>query len=135
MCRIDRGIRRPPVPRHNRLDLTLNARVKEDLRGQSSCRSAAENALRRLWRNEGPICRELESRRDMENASNGMGLRLLESLIGSESHDGQSKGINGKLVVLYVLPEDVSDAGGPTLPFQLGVVRRIAEHFHEFNPS
>jgi hypothetical protein len=71
----------------------------------------------------------------MENASNGMWLRLFESLIGSESHDGQSKGINGKLVVLYVLPEDVSDTGGPTLPFHLGVVSRIAEHFHELNPS
>lgn len=40
---------------------------------------------------------------------------LAERLVGPETHDGQAKRVNGDLIVLHVLSEDIGDAGGPSL--------------------
>jgi hypothetical protein len=69
----------------------------------------------------------------MKTASYGKWLRLLERLVGPEADDGQTEGVHGQLVVLYRLAEDVGDAGGPSLPPELGVIRGIGEDLLELD--
>lgn len=63
----------------------------------------------------------------------GNTLLLLERLVGPEADDGQSQRIDGQLVVLDLVPEDVGHAGGPLLPLEHGVVRRVREYSLELN--
>ena len=60
---------------------------------------------------------------------------LAERLVSPEAHDGQSQGIDGQLVVLHVLAEDIGDAGGPSFPLDLGMIRRVRLHLFEFDSS
>ena len=53
-------------------------------------------------------------------------MSLAERLVGPETHDGQTEGVHGKLIVLHVLAEDIGDAGCPSPPLEFGMVRRIA---------
>ena len=63
----------------------------------------------------------------------GSGIRLLERLVGPEADDGQAERIDGQLVVLHVLAEDIGNAGCPLLPLEFGMVRGIREHFLELD--
>ena len=68
--------------------------------------------------------------------ASGFGLfHLAERLVGPEAHDGQSQGIDGQLIVLHVLPEDIRDAGGPSFSLDLGMIRRVRIHLLEFDSS
>jgi hypothetical protein len=121
------------VPRLDLLNLLLATRSKEDRSERPRLLIAYRDGLLRPRRKEGPICRELKPRRDMDDASYGMWLRLLERLVGPEADDGQSERIHGKLVVLYVLPEDIGDGSRPTLALQFAMVRRIRKHLQILN--
>ena len=83
--------------------------------------------LFRLQRNEGPICRDLGPRKDMENASiwnaGFSRFRSVEGLVGSEANDGQPERVNGQFIVLHVLTEHVCDAGRPSFPLQFRMIR------------
>src|SRR6266496_888485 len=46
-------------------------------------------------------------------------LRLLERLVGPEADNGHSERIDGQLVVLHLLAEDVGHAGSPSFPLEL----------------
>lgn len=59
---------------------------------------------------------------------------LLERLVCPEANDGQSQRIDGQLVVLDLVPEDIGHAGGPLLPLEHGVVCRVREYSLELNP-
>ena len=95
---------------------------------------ARDEALCRLRRNEGRICRDLWPRVDMASLVFGLWLDLLERLVGPEADDGQSERIDGQFIVLHVLPEDIGDGGCPSFLLQLAMVRGVREDFHELNP-
>ena len=57
----------------------------------------------------------------------------LECLVGPEMDDGQPEGIDGQLLVLYLVPEDVGDAGGPLLPPDHGLIRGVGEDLLELD--
>jgi len=59
---------------------------------------------------------------------------LAERLISPEAHDGQSQRIDGQLVVLHVLAEDIGDAGSPSFALDLGMICRVRKHLLEFDP-
>ncbi len=46
-------------------------------------------------------------------------------MVGSKAHGGQTERVHGQLTILHVLAEDVGDAGCPSLPLELGIIRRI----------
>ena len=60
---------------------------------------------------------------------------LAERLVGTEANDGQSEGVNGQLIVLHTFAEDIGNAGCPSLPLELGMIRRIRVHPLKLNPS
>ena len=55
----------------------------------------------------------------------GRVILLLERLVGPEADDGQSQRIDGQLIILHVVAEDIGHAGGPSLPLEFGMVRRV----------
>ena len=59
--------------------------------------------------------------------------RSVECLVSPEANDGQPERIYGQLVVLHVLAKDVRDAGGPSFPLDLGMIRRVRKHLFEFD--
>src|SRR5208337_1073223 len=58
---------------------------------------------------------------------------LAERLVGPETHDGQTEGVHGKLIVLHVLAKDIGDAGCPSLSLEFGVIGRIAVYLLELD--
>ena len=63
----------------------------------------------------------------------GSTLLLLERLVGPKADDGQSQRIDGQLVVLDLVPEDIGHASGPLLTLEHGVVRWVREYSLELN--
>src|ERR1700730_10173857 len=61
-------------------------------------------------------------------------LSLAERLVGPETHDGQTEGVHGKLIVLHVLAKDIGNAGCPSLPLEFGVIRGIRVNLLELYP-
>ncbi len=72
---------------------------------------------------------------DMRTASLSRSvILLLERLVGPEADDGQSQRIDGQLIVLHVVAEDIGHAGGPSLPLEFCMIRRVRVHLLELNP-
>ena len=63
----------------------------------------------------------------------GSVILLLERLVGPEADDGQSQRIDSQLIVLHVVAEDIGHAGGPSLPLEFGMIRRVRVHLLELN--
>jgi hypothetical protein len=49
-----------------------------------------------------------------------VGWSLAERLVGPEAHDGQAEWVDGNLIVLHVLAEDIGNACCPSLPLEFG---------------
>jgi hypothetical protein len=56
-----------------------------------------------------------------------------ECLVRPESHDGQTEGVHGKLIVFHILAKDIGDAGCPSLPLEFGMIRGVAVHLLELD--
>src|SRR5260370_13792783 len=61
------------------------------------------------------------------------GSSLAERMVGPEAHDGQPEWVDGQLIVLHVLAEDIGNAGRPSLPLEFGVIRRVGVHLLELD--
>ena len=114
-----------PAARRSRRNIFDATRTRTRLGDGTNRLIAHEEALCRLRRNEGRICRDLWPRVDMGSLVFGLWLDLLERLVGPEADDGQSQRIDGQLLVLHLLAEDVGDAGGPLLPLEFAMIRGI----------
>lgn len=125
MGSIDHGVPGKPAAHRSRRKI-LDATRTRTLSGVGTNRFiASDEALCRLRRNEGRICRDLWPRVDMASLVFGLWLDLLERLVGPEADDGQSERIDGQFVVLHLIAKDIGDAGGPLLPLEFGVICRI----------
>jgi hypothetical protein len=62
-----------------------------------------------------------------------VGWSLAERLVGPEAHDGQAEWVDGNLIVLHVLAEDIGNACCPSLPLESVMICRIREHLLELD--
>src|ERR1700731_3122988 len=58
---------------------------------------------------------------------------LAERLVRPETHDGQTEGVHGKLIIFYILAKDIGDAGCPSLPLEFGMIRGVVVHLLELD--
>src|SRR6202051_258752 len=62
-----------------------------------------------------------------------VGSSLAERLVGPETHDSQTEGVHGKLIVLHVLAKDIGDAGCPSLPLEFVMIRGVRVNLLELD--
>src|ERR1039458_5608952 len=60
-------------------------------------------------------------------------LSLAERLVGPETHDGQTEGVHGELIVLHVLAKDIGDAGCPSLPLEFAMIGGVGVNLLELD--